>query len=73
MWITQIVSHSKIYEVTSFNIESEKVSLSKEYPCSCRSCLQFDFQNCSNVEEEISDDLNDLDVFDDEKAEGHRE
>ena len=48
--------------------ESEKLSLSKEYLCSCKSCLQFDFRNCSNVEEEISDDLDDLDVFGDENA-----
>ena len=53
--------------------ESEKLLLSKEYLCSCKSCLQFDFRNCSNVEEEISDDLDDLDVFDDEKAEDDRE
>ena len=50
--------------------ESEKLSLSKKYLCSCN---QFDFRNCSNVEEEISDDLEDLDVFDDENAESDRD
>ena len=70
---TQIVSHSKLYEATSFSIESEKISLSKEYLCSCNAYLQFDFPNCSNVEEEISDDLDDLDVFDDENAERDRD
>ena len=53
--------------------ESEKNSLSKEYLRSCNSFLQFDFQNCPNVEEEISDDLDNLDVFDDEKAEDDQE
>ena len=53
--------------------ESEKLSLSKEYLCSCKLCLQFDFRNCSNVEEEISNDLGDSDVFDDENAEGNRQ
>ena len=46
--------------------------MSKEYLCSCKSCLPFDFRNCSNVEEEISNGLDNLDVFDDEKAEGDR-
>ena len=31
------------------------------------------FRNCSNVEEEISDDLDDLNLFDDENAEGDQE
>ena len=53
--------------------KSEKLSLSKEYLCSSKSCLQFDFRNRSNVEEGISDDLDDLDVFDDENGEGNRE
>ena len=52
--------------------ESEKLTLSKEYLCSYKTCIQFNFQNCSNVEEEISDDLDDLDVLDDENAEGNR-
>ena len=43
--------------------ESEKLSLSKEYLCSCKSCLQFDFWNFSNAEEEISDYLDDLDCL----------
>ena len=33
----------------------------------------FEFQNCSNFEEEISEDLDDLDMFDDENAEGIQE
>ena len=43
--------------------ESEKLSLSKEYLFSCKSCLQFDFWNFSSTEEEISDYLGDLDCL----------
>ena len=44
----------------------------KNYLCSWKSCLQFDFRNCSNVEE-LRDGLDDLDQFDDENAEGDQE
>ena len=45
----------------------------KNYLCSSILCLQFDFRNGSNVEEQITDGLDDLDVFDDENAEGDRQ
>ena len=54
-------------------LKSEQFSLSEEYLFSCKMCFQFDFRNCSNAEEEISEDSNDLDVFDDENAEDDRE
>ena len=53
--------------------KSEKLSSQKEYIYFYKSCPQFDFRNCSNVEEEISNDLDDLNLFDDENAEGDRE
>ena len=37
----------------------------KEYLCDCISCLQFDFDNCSN-ENTVDNDDTDLEVFDEE-------